>query len=412
MILALGARGPEFDSPLSPVLFAFFAKENPNGVPQPSTHDFNPHKQQTNHKQTKPRMMNWLQSSFSSKKKRQLQSSLGNGSNRNSSSRRIYCTQSSGDHVEHLREQSVKFSDNTIHNTKYSIWTFAPKSLYEQFSLHMNQYFLLLALMQLWRTITPVNPISTWTPLIVVVGVGMIKELVDDLFRWRKDREANEKRVLVLREGCGRRVEEKSKNVRVGDLVLVSEDETVCADMVVLRSSDMEHGGTGTCFIETSALDGEEDYKERSVPKKIQERFMHEIHSFNGVIECPLPNAEIDKFDSTLTLSDDARDQTVISLSQKNLLLQGTVLKSTEWVIGMVVYTGNESKIGMNKQEVKIKWTRMDTFINNAVVFIFLIQFICGCILGTTGNIVRSKVEHVSVYFYDFCSYLMYYRHR
>jgi hypothetical protein len=47
----------------------------------------------------------------------------------------------------------------------------------------------------------------------------------------------------------------------------------------------------------------------------------------------------------------------------------------------------------MNKQDVRIKWTRVDTFINNCVIFIFLAQLLFGLSLGTAGNILRHKYE-------------------
>lgn len=65
------------------------------------------------------------------------------------------------------RERTVTLNDrsgankafplNKVSNTKYTLWTFVPKNLYEQFSAPMNLYFLLIALLQLWRTITPVS---------------------------------------------------------------------------------------------------------------------------------------------------------------------------------------------------------------------------------------------------------------
>lgn len=299
--------------------------------------------------------------------------------------RTVYCTQTKDYYAlkDELNKQESMFKDNTIRNTRYTPLNFLPKGLKEQFSLHMNQYFLLLAFLQLWKTITPVNPITTWIPLIVVVGVGMLKEFIDDFSRFRKDREFNSRKVSILRDG-GRRISIESKNVRVGDLVLVKENENICADMVVLGTSNEEC----SCYIETSALDGEEDYKERLVPKAVRDLEINQIYRFHGIIEAPPPNPEINKFDATLLLDDH-----IISLSEKNLLLQGTFLKNTEWVIGMVVYTGNESKIGMNKQESNIKWTRMDTFINHAVVFVFIFQLLCGIFFGTIGDILRGTVE-------------------
>ena len=51
----------------------------------------------------------------------------------------------------------------------------------------MNRYFLLIATMQLWPAIAPVNPWSTWGPLIVIVVISAARELNDDVKRGKAD---------------------------------------------------------------------------------------------------------------------------------------------------------------------------------------------------------------------------------
>ena len=55
--------------------------------------------------------------------------------------------------------------------------------------------------------------------------------------------------------------------VLVGDLIHVSIDETIPADIVLIRSSDPQ----GTVFVETSNLDGENNLKQRSVLPKCKD---------------------------------------------------------------------------------------------------------------------------------------------
>lgn len=38
--------------------------------------------------------------------------------------------------------------------------------------MHMNRYFLLIACLQLVRSITPVHPASTWGPLIFIFAIS------------------------------------------------------------------------------------------------------------------------------------------------------------------------------------------------------------------------------------------------
>ncbi|KAK6919618.1 P-type ATPase, N-terminal [Dillenia turbinata] len=93
------------------------------------------------------------------------------------------------------------YCDNRISNRKYTIVNFLPKNLWEQFSRFMNQYFLLIACLQLWSLITPVNPASTWGPLIFIFAVSATKEAWDDYNRYLSDKKANEKEVWVVRHG-------------------------------------------------------------------------------------------------------------------------------------------------------------------------------------------------------------------
>lgn len=73
-------------------------------------------------------------------------------------------------------------------------------------SRFMNQYFLLIACLQLWSLITPVNPASTWGPLIFIFAVSASKEAWDDYNRYLSDKKANEKEVWVVRHGVKKHV--------------------------------------------------------------------------------------------------------------------------------------------------------------------------------------------------------------
>ena len=79
-------------------------------------------------------------------------------------------------------------------------------SIFSAFSRFMNQYFLLIACLQLWSLITPVNPASTWGPLIFIFAVSATKEAWDDYNRYLSDKQANEKEVWVVKEGIRKHV--------------------------------------------------------------------------------------------------------------------------------------------------------------------------------------------------------------
>jgi phospholipid-translocating ATPase len=70
----------------------------------------------------------------------------------------------------------------------------------------MNQYFLLIACLQLWSSITPVSPATTWGPLAIIFIVSASKEAWDDYNRYLSDKKANGREVLVVKDGNHRQV--------------------------------------------------------------------------------------------------------------------------------------------------------------------------------------------------------------
>ncbi|MCO5594165.1 hypothetical protein L7F22_048188 [Adiantum nelumboides] len=77
---------------------------------------------------------------------------------------------------------SPKYGSNYVATTKYNMFTFFPKCLFEQFRRVANIYFLFAAACSL-TPIAPFNPASLILPLLFVVGVSMAKEAMED---WRR----------------------------------------------------------------------------------------------------------------------------------------------------------------------------------------------------------------------------------
>lgn len=115
------------------------------------------------------------------------------------------------------------------------------------------------------QSIPAISPLKAYTaivPLAFVLGVGMIREAVEDFVRYKNDKVSNSQAVNVLfkpdlkqpKNGTEKKPElmgdlsfhkEQSMRLRVGDLVKISEDEIFPADLVILASSSPE----GICFV-------------------------------------------------------------------------------------------------------------------------------------------------------------------
>jgi hypothetical protein len=100
--------------------------------------------------------------------------------NADTNSRRLVIAQLSASSSS-SSSSSSDFPDNQIVNSVYgsSCWEIAlttlPKSFAEQFRRPLNLYFLLIASLQLWPEITPVNPLTTWGPLVFVLTLTAVR---------------------------------------------------------------------------------------------------------------------------------------------------------------------------------------------------------------------------------------------
>ena len=78
------------------------------------------------------------------------------------------------------RNGIYKYASNVVTTRKYNIWTFLPKSLYIQFLKVSNFYFLTIAVMQCFPTISPLNPLVSILPLIFVLSASLLREAIED----------------------------------------------------------------------------------------------------------------------------------------------------------------------------------------------------------------------------------------
>ena len=93
---------------------------------------------------------------------------------------------------ELLRDPRVKRNrKNAIKTTKYSIWSFLPKNLFEQFHRFANVYFLFIVILNLIPEINAFGKYIAMLPLVFVLSVTAIKDLFEDRRRYRSDKVVN-----------------------------------------------------------------------------------------------------------------------------------------------------------------------------------------------------------------------------
>jgi len=62
------------------------------------------------------------------------------------------------------------FVSNAISTAKYSLWTFVPKFLFEQFRRYANVFFLMIGLLQQIPDVSPTGRFVTIVPFGVILG--------------------------------------------------------------------------------------------------------------------------------------------------------------------------------------------------------------------------------------------------
>ncbi|MFT7810943.1 putative phospholipid-transporting ATPase IF isoform X2 [Arapaima gigas] len=262
---------------------------------------------------------------------------------------------------QHERYVPQKFADNRIISSKYTIWNFVPKNLFEQFRRIANFYFLIIFLVQLMID-TPTSPVTSGLPLFFVITVTAIKQGYEDWLRHKADNEVNGAPVIVVRSGS--LVQTRSKSIRVGDIVRVAKDETFPADLVLL-SSERE---LGTCHITTASLDGETNLKTHcAVPETAMCRTASRLEGLHAVVECQQPEADLYKFVGRLTVKQN-EEEIVRPLGPENLLLRGARLKNTREIFGVAVYTGMETKMALNYKSKSQKRSAVEKSMNTFLI--------------------------------------------
>lgn len=273
------------------------------------------------------------------------------------------------------RNRQFRYSGNKVTTSKYTLLSFVPINLYEQFKRLANFWFLVVACLQLIPNISPISPITSFAPLIFVLSITAIKELFEDWKRRVQDREVNNQPVTVTRGGASLQL--AWRDVQVGDIVRVNKNEGVPADLVILSSSDE----MGACYVETAAIDGETNLKLRQALKNTCD-LGNNVSGFQGVIECEKPNNRLYNFSGTLEIP----GQEKIPLSLKQFLFRGCVLRNTDWVQGAVVFTGHETKLMRNNTQTKLKRSQLEKDVDKGVLqlmlFVVLLCFLCGLLDG------------------------------
>jgi phospholipid-translocating ATPase len=300
------------------------------------------------------------------------------------------------------------YISNSIRSSRYTIWDFLPKQIVWQATRLNNVYFISIGVPQAIPGLSTTGSYTTILPVIFFILLTVLKEGYDDFRRHRLDNVENNQTARILHQRTNvshgqsfarkslaklmqlpvllRRTqtlvrekqhviaekvvdkdselqwaETKWRNIKVGDIVRLSRDEAVPADIVLLYAN----GENGLAYVETMALDGETNLKSKQAPKGLRAcSAIAGIKACSAEVVAEDPNRDLYDFNGQLTMHGNTSPLTL-----NEVVFRGSVLRNTGYAIGLVINTGEECKIRMNaNHHPKAKKPRLERYANQVVL--------------------------------------------
>jgi len=308
-----------------------------------------------------------------------------------------------------------------------------------QFIRLANVYFVFIAIIQSIPIISPLGAATAIAPVVFVLSVSLIREAIEDLHRAKLDKEQNSDEIETYRDNCWEII--KSGDLEMGEIVQVKNEGIFPADLMLIESNlpdgicyietgtldgektlkiksapnftkgkfikkvdsrlnnklgkqnneilalnennvnSVNNGGTN--LIRNTEMPDNDD-KKRNVDENNEDKnkiIYDKVDnlSIEGIIQCDLPNPSLYMLNGKANMRINGIGNE-FPLDAKNLLLKGARLKNTDWILGIVIYTGHNCKLMKNAKEPLTKMSTVEKLLNKLLVGIFILQLILSLI--------------------------------
>jgi len=138
-------------------------------------------------------------------------------------------------------EKQKRLKGNEIVTTKYNVFNFLPKNLFEQFHRFANVYFFFIAILNfvpqglfgiirsstvvMIKLVEAIDPWMALGPVIFIFSVTAIKDGVENYRRYLSDKKINGLICKVLQDG--KFIHKKWKHIRVGDIIELNLNDVI-----------------------------------------------------------------------------------------------------------------------------------------------------------------------------------------
>ncbi|EAY02162.1 phospholipid-translocating P-type ATPase, flippase family protein [Trichomonas vaginalis G3] len=210
---------------------------------------------------------------------------------------------------------------------------------------------------------SPITPIIQILPLLIVLAVSMLKSGIEDLMRYRNDIRENSIIYDVFDRKTTSFEKKKSMDIKPGDIIRITNEQQIPSDVVIIGVSSND----GISYINEVNLNGETALKQ----KRCLFGTRQPTPEFQAEVRVPKPNQDILKLDGNLKV-----DNHNFPFSIKNCYLRGSVLMHTSWALGVVLYSGHDTRIIQNQRKAPHKTSVLEHRLNQLTIANFTIMFI------------------------------------
>jgi len=121
------------------------------------------------------------------------------------------------------------------------------------------------------------------------------------------------------------------------------------------------------------------------------------IFNISGVeVECELPNEFLHKFEGCLK-----RDQNNVPINLDQMLFRGSSLRNTQFIYGVVVFTGHETKIMKNSVNSRTKLSKLEVATNIYILTIVGLQVLF-CLFAACYTSIWQNIREFDVNYLDY----------
>lgn len=269
-------------------------------------------------------------------------------------------------------------------------FTFFPYTIALQFKSYFNIFFLFTAILLSIPILSPLGLETTLAPFLVVLMIGILRELFEDAKRHLYDKTYNNSISLKYNNEKRKFKNDKWKNFNVGCLLKILKNETIPADLLVIKSSS----NNGYCYLQTTNLDGESTLKPREALYCFSNKIMSEkdlaTEAISGYIEIDHPNNNIYQAEGRVVFNE-TKERSQFDMN--NIVLRGGCLKNVDYIIGIVLYSGNDTKLMKNIQIGSLKMSNIEIKLNKIVIYVMIITFLVCIICTFSGYMFRVSLK-------------------